>query len=99
MHFAIHLTDRPNSADPRAQSLQQHLTFVEANLDRIQVAGPLRDENGEVKGSLYVLEAADQAEALTFLRRDPYFDAGVWEDPVIFEFLGVAGHWVGGKNW
>ena len=99
MHFAIQLLDRPDSAEPRAKLLNEHLTFVEANLDRIQVAGPLRDETGQTRGSLYVIAATDQADALTFVSSDPYFDAGVWNEPVIHEFLGVAGGWVGGKNW
>ena len=99
MHFAIHLLDRPNSAEPRAKFLNEHLAFVEANLERIQVAGPLRDETGQTQGSLYVVAAADQADALNFVSSDPYFDAGVWSNPVVHEFMGVAGDWVGGKNW
>lgn len=99
MYFAIHLIDRPDSAEPRAASLKDHLEFVEANLSRIQVAGPLRDADGQTRGSLYVLNAADQSDAMALLQADPYFTAGVWETPVIHEFLGVAGDWVGGKNW
>ena len=33
------------------------------------------------------------------MRADPYYDAGIWDEINLFEFRGVVGDWVGGKQW
>ena len=99
MQYVIYLEDMADGADLRQQFLNQHLEFVEANLDRILVAGPRKNANGEMIGSLYIVAAESAEDARRFLQQDPYFGAGLWQAPAISAFNGVAGEWVGGRNW
>lgn len=99
MLFLIRCEDAEGASTPREQALAEHLSFVEANMDRIRVAGPVKDAEDRTVASAYIVEAADQADAEAFLASDPYFAAGVWQSTTIAPFLGVAGTWVGGKNW
>ncbi len=97
--YAISAHDGPGAAAIRADKLGQHLAHIEATLERIAVAGPLRDEKGETVGSLLVVKAEDAADARAYLESDPYFKGGVWKAVDIADFAAVAGDWVGGKTW
>ena len=68
-------------------------------MERIAVAGPLKDAGGANIGSLFVLNVESAAEAEAALRSDPYFAAGVWAKQEIHPFLAAAGEWVGGTTW
>ena len=68
-------------------------------MERIAVAGPLKDAGGANIGSLFVLNVESAAEAEAVLRSDPYFAAGVWAKHEIHPFLAAAGEWVGGTTW
>ncbi len=97
--FAIVTRDKPDSQPIRMANLKEHLAHIEASLDRLALAGPLRDADGNFTGSLLVLKADSEAEARALLETDPYFSAGVWSDIAINELNAAAGEWVGGKNW
>lgn len=100
MAYVIVGRDAPNSAEPRQAHLAQHLEFVERSIDRILVAGPLRDPaTGANVGSLYVLDVDTEADARRLLEADPYHRAGVWAHVTVEPFLGAAGRWVGGLAW
>ena len=99
MQYVIFLEDVADGADLRQQYLNQHLEFVETNLDRILVAGPRKNADGGMIGSLYIVSADGAEDARRFLERDPYYAAGLWQHPIISAFNGVAGEWVGGRNW
>ena len=83
----------------RIHHLAAHLTHVEAEIDRFVVAGPLRDEEGIITGSLLVVKADNAAEAQAFLELDPYYQADIWAGIEIYAFSAAAGDWVGGKTW
>ena len=97
--YAIIARDRPGSAPIRAEKLKQHLAHVEAHLDRLAVAGPLRDEAGAFIGSLLIVKAASESDARALIAADPYFQADIWDDIQIQSFRAVAGDWAGGKTW
>lgn len=97
--YAIIALDRPGSSATRIEKLKEHLAHVEAKLDRLAVAGPLRDEAGNFAGSLLVVKAESAAEARVLLEADPYFQADIWSDIQIHAFNAAAGEWVGGKGW
>lgn len=99
MPYVISLRDAPGSAEPRRALLPAHLEYVERAIDRILVAGPLRDAGGSIVGSLYVLDVPDEAAARAFLAADPYHAGGVWADAAIASFAAAAGAWVGGLAW
>ncbi len=100
MTMAAWLRDGPEGAAIRRRLLSAHLYFVEAHLDTILVAGPLFDRpDGEMTGSLYVLDVGDRWQTIAFLERDPYYGAGLWDEIDVRPFRGAAGRWVGGRNW
>jgi uncharacterized protein len=98
-HFAIIAWDAPNSAAPRARASAAHFAHIDRIIDRIAIAGPLKDDDGQNIGSMLVFKAETAAEAEALFRSDPYFAAGVWDRWTINAFLPAAGDWIGGKIW
>lgn len=101
MLLHIHCTDHPERAPHlRLALLQPHLQWVKENMANIRVAGPLLNEdNGEISGSMYVMQAASVDEALTLFSEDPYHQADIWQHVSYAQFKDYAGTWVGGENW
>jgi uncharacterized protein len=99
MHYAVIAWDVPDSAGPRAAARDAHFAHIETIIDKIAVAGPLKDNDGANIGSLVVLTCDDADEAEVIFKSDPYFKAGVWDRWTINPFLAAAGTWVGGKAW
>lgn len=92
--------DNPGSGALREQHLQEHLAYVETVMDRIRVAGPLReDAASEVDGSCFIYTGGSLDEARDLLASDPYHKAGIYASVRWFQFNPAAGKWVGGKNW
>ncbi len=92
-----HAGPAPGAA--RQRLLADHLAHVQRIVDRIAVAGPLRDADGMITGSLLVLDVASEAEARALIAADPYAEAEIWARVDFHDFKGVAGNWVGGRNW
>lgn len=97
--YAIITRDKPDSKAIRMEKLKEHLAHIEEGLDRLAVAGPLRDADGNFTGSLLVVKADSEADARALLETDPYFKADIWSDIRIDEINAAAGDWVGGKTW
>lgn len=98
-HFAIIAHDVPDSAVLRDAHRAAHFVQVERIMDKVAIAGPLKDAEGRIIGSLIVLDVADASEARSLLEADPYFAAGVWARIEVHPFLAAAGAWIGGKIW
>ena len=78
--FALIARDRPDGLKHRKQHRPAHLEHM-ARLDaagRLRYGGPLLDENGEMQGSLIILEAADLAAAKQAYAEDPYMVHGIF---------------------
>ena len=97
--YAVMAWDAPGSAEPRAAHRDAHFAHIGNIVDKIAVAGPLKDANGVNIGSLVVLKVASHDEAEAVLQSDPYFAAGVWARWEIHPFVAAAGDWVGGTIW
>jgi uncharacterized protein len=97
--FAAYCRDDSDTAALRQQHLAAHLAHVERVMGQIMLAGPLKDEEGSVVGSLIVVAAGTAEEARLLIEQDPYHQAGIWKDVRIERFLPVAGTLVGGRNW
>lgn len=98
-HYAVIAWDVPDSAAIRDAARGHHFAHIERIIDKVAVAGPLKDAGGAIIGSLVVLDVADAAEAEAVFTSDPYFAVGVWGTWTINPFLAAAGEWVGGKIW
>ncbi|MEM7058523.1 MAG: YciI family protein [Pseudomonadota bacterium] len=78
MKFAIIFEDDPN-ADPaiRARHMADHLSFLEANADKITAAGPLSGPDGAAAGGLWILDASDSADVERLVHQDPFWPTGL----------------------
>lgn len=93
--------DRPGQGTKEARQhlLAAHLDYIESILGAILVAGPFTEPNGEICGSLLILDVADEEEARVLVEADPYASGPIWESIEYHPYRGVAGRWVGGKTW
>ncbi len=98
-HFVVLAWDVADSAPIRDATRDAHFAHIGRIMDKIAVAGPLKDADGTNIGSLFVLDVGDAAEAEALLRSDPHFAAGVWDRWTVHPFLAAAGEWVGGSIW
>jgi hypothetical protein len=58
---------------------EAHLAYVRGFGDKLRLGGPMLDDNGDMAGSLVIMEAESRAEAEAFNAADPYTLAGLWE--------------------
>jgi uncharacterized protein YciI len=58
---------------------EAHLAYVGAARAMIRAAGPLLDANGEMTGSLFIMDCPDEDAVSAFSRDDPYRLAGLFE--------------------
>ncbi len=77
-HFAIHCIDKPDSLDLRVATRAEHLAYLQAINDRILVAGPLLDLEGQPIGSLLIIEFDERKDAVAFAAADPYALVGLF---------------------
>lgn len=78
MPFIVTCTDRPGAGDLRQRTRAVHLEYMIRHRAIILFGGPLLDEDGDVTGSVMVLDLADRAAVDGFLRREPYTVAGLF---------------------
>jgi uncharacterized protein YciI len=79
MLYAFMLNDRPDSGALRARVRPEHKEYLARVADRIAFAGPLVGDDGETMiGSLLVIDFADRAAALAWLRDEPFTMAGLY---------------------
>ena len=78
MYFAFIGKDKPGALDLRKSTRDEHVAFLKT-LANLKMAGPLLDDDGQMCGSLLVLEAENKAEVEATLARDPYARVGLFE--------------------
>jgi uncharacterized protein YciI len=66
--------DKPEMLDVRKEFGQQHLAYLDAHKDQIQIGGGLRPNPGEdFVGGLWILEVNTREEAISLIENDPYY--------------------------
>jgi uncharacterized protein YciI len=78
MLFAVICTDKPGHLETRLANRPEHVAYLKAS-GAVQ-AGPFLDANGEMCGSLVVIEAEDRTAADAWAAEDPYAKAGLFQD-------------------
>jgi uncharacterized protein YciI len=76
--FVLHCLDKADSLDLRMATRERHLAWVQTRLSDIKIAGPMLDAEGQMAGSMFILDVADRAAAEAFSAADPYTQAGLW---------------------
>lgn len=88
-HFALICTDKPDSLELRLANRPAHRAYLDGQ-NNIAFAGPfLRD--GQMCGSLIVIEVPDRAAAEAFAAADPFAQAGLFSETRIEEWHKVVG--------
>jgi hypothetical protein len=79
--FAISCIDKPDSLSLRMATRQAHLDYANGGQTKVSVkmGGPYLDEQGNMAGSLLIVEATDRAAVEDFSKHDPYVKAGLFQ--------------------
>ena len=59
-HFAVIARDKPGAEAARMAARAEHFAYIETILDRIAIAGPLKDADGRFLGSILIYDVADE---------------------------------------
>ena len=87
--FAVTCRDKPGALQIRLDTREAHLEYLK-NSDIVFMAGPLLEE-GEMRGSLVVLDTEDMASAQAWVDGDPYGHASLFQSVEIREWKKVIG--------
>ncbi|WP_071674487.1 YciI family protein [Nioella nitratireducens] len=89
MLYAVICTDKPGHLETRKANRDAHLAYLDQT--KAQLAGPFLGEDGDMIGSLVVIEAEDRTAALAWAENDPYAKAGLFEKTRIEAWKKVIG--------
>ena len=99
MPYACWCMDLGDKSALRQSELTDHLEYIEKYADKILAAGPLKNEQDAIVGSLLIFDTEAEAEARELLEQDPYYRAKVWQSATILKLQEAAGTWCGGVSW
>ena len=77
--FLLICHDKPNSLGLRMSVRERHLDWIKDRMQLVRFAGPMLGDDGEMRGSLFMMEAPDKAAVEAFAADDPYGKAGLFE--------------------
>ncbi|MGX9853833.1 YciI family protein [Limimaricola variabilis] len=90
MSFAVITRDKPGALQIRRDTREAHLEYIEST-GVVAMAGPFLDAEGNMDGSLVILEVEDRAAAEAWAENDPYARAGLFESAEIRAWKKVIG--------
>lgn len=90
MRFVLICTDKADHLEVRKANREAHLAYI-ASTGVVEMAGPFLNENGDMNGSLVVLEVPDRAAAEAWAKADPYALAGLFAKVRIEAWKKVIG--------
>ncbi|MBD3785416.1 MAG: YciI family protein [Sphingomonadales bacterium] len=89
MLYAVICRDNPGALQLRLDTRAEHLAYIEAT-GIVKMAGPFL-EDGQMCGSLVIIEAENLAAAQDWAANDPYAKAGLFASASITEWKKVIG--------
>lgn len=90
MRFALIAKDKPGALEVRKANRDAHVAYLKST-DAVEMAGPFLDDNGEMCGSLIILELPDMAAAEAWAAQDPYKAADLFQSVEITAWNKVIG--------
>ncbi len=90
MRIALITKDKAGALQTRLDHRDAHLAYI-AETGVVDMAGPFLDADGEMCGSLIILEVADMATAQDWADNDPYNKAGLFQSVVLQVWKKVIG--------
>lgn len=87
-YFVVHALDAPGKAQARVENRPAHRERLRAHDHplSVRIGGPLLDSQGQMCGTMLVVEAASRDIVETYLADDPYALAGVYEHVLIHAY-------------
>ncbi len=90
MRFAIMTKDKPGALQIRLDTRDKHLGYLK-DTGVVEMAGPFLDADGQMCGSLLVIDVADAAAAQAWADNDPYAKAGLFAEVRVQAWKKVIG--------
>lgn len=90
MRAAVICIDKPGHLQVRLDNRAAHLEHI-AKSGLVEMAGPFLDTDGQMIGSLLILDVANLGEAQAWADADPYGKAGLFDSVTIREWKKVVG--------
>jgi uncharacterized protein YciI len=81
--FVISWLDREDGLAVRLATREAHLAYVAAHPGVVRLGGPFLSEEGDMAGSMLVIEAESLEAAQAFHDADPYRAAGLFETSTV----------------
>jgi uncharacterized protein YciI len=91
MLFVITALDRKNSHALRMATRPAHFDYARET-GVVRLGGPFLDGNGDMIGSLMIIEARDLAAARAWQSNDPYAQAGLFAQAEVRPWKATANH-------
>ena len=83
---------KPIPRPSRTATRPAHLEYLAAVSEQVKLGGPCLDDQGQMNGSMLVIEAADRAAAEAFAAADPYAKAGLFQSVSIRPWWWTIGN-------
>lgn len=90
MLIALIARDKPGHLQTRVDNRSAHLSYIEET-GVVAQAGPLLDQEGEMVGSLVILDVEDMAAGQAWADNDPYAKAELFETVDLITWKKVIG--------
>ena len=90
MRVALICIDKPGALQTRLDNRPAHVEHLNAS-GAVELAGPFLDPQGNMTGSLIVLQVPDLGAAAAWAAADPYAVAGLFESVSLREWKKVIG--------
>ena len=87
--YAIICTDKDGAIEIRKANRDAHLAYADET--PVVYAGPFQNEDGDMIGSLLIVDVETRAEAEAWAASDPYAKAGLFQKVRIERFKKVIG--------
>ena len=90
MKYAVLFEDNDEFAHMRPKFMDEHLQFLDTNRGRIDIAGPLKDANGNAPaGGLWIVDADNAEQVRELVEADPFWPTGLRKTAHILEWTQV----------
>lgn len=90
MRVALICRDKPGHLETRLANRAAHLDHINTS-GLVEMAGPFLNPEGQMTGSLLVLNVETLQQAQAWADADPYAKAGLFESVTITEWKKVVG--------
>ncbi|MFM2390454.1 MAG: hypothetical protein RLZZ437_2009 [Pseudomonadota bacterium] len=90
MRVALICHDKPGALQTRIDNRAAHLAYIN-DTGIVDLAGPFLNADGQMTGSLVVLNVDSMAQAQAWADGDPYAKAGLFAQVTLQEWKRVVG--------